>query len=169
MICKVPRSEDEILSKSWRWPGVSLLKIHKKMLFAQNSLLWTHAFILHLSSLDFAEKGNISNMVWDTTSKSTPLKWSFGFFLHSLTTTALGIEKLISESRNIFYQALSPAFLFSKLRISIWQWTALLVNKEKKQESIFSWFCSTFCLVWLCFCPQSGSRHHAIIWLGCPE
>ena len=43
-------------------PGVSLLKIHKKMLFAQNSLLWTHA-ILHLSSLDFAEKGNISNMV----------------------------------------------------------------------------------------------------------
>ena len=34
----------------------------QKMLFAQNSLLWTHA-ILHLSSLDFAEKGNISNMV----------------------------------------------------------------------------------------------------------
>ena len=60
-----PAVRDEILFKSWcggSWAGCEPVKNSQKMLFAQNSLLWTHA-ILHLSSLDFAEKGNISNMV----------------------------------------------------------------------------------------------------------
>ena len=53
---------DEILFKSSvAVAGCEPVKNSQKMLFAQNSLLWTHA-ILHLSSLDFAEKGNFLNM-----------------------------------------------------------------------------------------------------------
>ena len=65
MVCKVPRSEGWSGMKfcsSHRWrAGCEPVRNSQKMLFAQNSLLWTHA-ILHLSSLDFAEKGNFLNM-----------------------------------------------------------------------------------------------------------
>lgn len=107
---------DEILFKSSMvGPGVSLLEIHKKMLFAQNSLLWTHA-ILHLSSLDFAEKGNFK-----TWFKTRVLRHSFEMnsrFLFTLVNNNSSGNREINLEIEI-YLVLSPGFLFLKVGISI--------------------------------------------------